>query len=479
NDKWDWNARWTFNLGLRYDKNHVVDASGNLVSDDSKVSPRLGVIWDVTGNGATRVNASYATYVTKIVDGNVGGAGNNAGSPAQFSFRYAGPVINPIDPNTKQIIGTPVGPQDALKIIFDWFDAQGGINMSPTSSLRTLTFFPGYSQRILSPITSPSVNEVTVGVSQQFGRSLFVRGDLVHRKWKDFYGLRLDTSTGTLAAPNGSVGDLAVLINDNSITRKYDAAQLQFGYHPGRWNLGGGYTFSKLKGNDNTENDGTASSPNTPLATYYPEVLGYSQRVSDGYIPGDSTHRAKIWGGYDLPTFLGNFNFSVLQSADSGRAYSASANIDINRSDILARLPASYTTSQLSTQQTYFFRQRGSFRTPSYFSTDLSINYALPISRVEVFAQGQVLNVFNNSKVNNIVNGQLDNTVRTSLTAGSGLASFNPFTTTPVECPQSNTAAQCTALGANYQFGPLFGQGLSKDAYQTPRTYRVSFGLRF
>jgi len=81
--------------------------------------------------------------------------------------------------------------------------------------------------------------------------------------------------------------------------------------------------------------------------------------------------------------------------------------------------------------------------------------------------------------VNNIVNGQLDQTIRTSLTAGSGLASFNPFTTAPIQCPAGNSAAQCTAMGANYQFGPLFGQGLSKDAYQTPRTYRVSFGLRF
>jgi hypothetical protein len=27
--------------------------------------------------------------------------------------------------------------------------------------------------------------------------------------------------------------------------------------------------------------------------------------------------------------------------------------------------------------------------------------------------------------------------------------------------------------------GPLFGQGLSKDTFQTPRTYRASIGLRF
>ena len=33
--------------------------------------------------------------------------------------------------------------------------------------------------------------------------------------------------------------------------------------------------------------------------------------------------------------------------------------------------------------------------------------------------------------------------------------------------------------GVNWQKGPLFGQPTSKDAYQLPRTYRVSLGVRF
>jgi len=41
-----------------------------------------------------------------------------------------------------------------------------------------------------------------------------------------------------------------------------------------------------------------------------------------------------------------------------------------------------------------------------------------------------VINIFNNSKVNNLVSGQFDTTIRTSRTnapASSGLAPFNPF----------------------------------------------------
>lgn len=476
NDKIDWNSRWQFNVGVRYDKNHIVDASGNLVSKDSKFSPRLGAIWDIAGNGRTRVNVNYATYVTKIVDGNVGGAGNNAGTPAQFSFRYNGPVVNPVDASGN-IIGTPVNPQAALGILFAWLDSQGGVNMDPKSPLRTVTFYPGYSQRVLNSIKSPSVNEIAVGLGQQFARNAFVRLDLINRKWKDFYALELDQKTGTLANPTGGVGDLAILINDNSIKRKYEAAQLNFGYQPGSWNFGGGYTYAKLRGSDGTESDGSASSPNTPLGLYYPEVLGYGNRVPAGYIQGDQRHRAKVWAGRDVNLPIGIVNLSVIQSADSGRAYSAVGTIDI--ASVIANAPKAYTQSQLSNLQSYYFSQRGEFRTPSTFSTDLALNYTLPIARASLFAQGQILNVFNKSHVNNIVGGQLDQTVRTSTTAGSGLVAFNPFTDTPKACPQGTASDACKAMGANYQFGPLFGRGLSKDAFQTPRTYRVSFGARF
>ena len=48
-----------------------------------------------------------------------------------------------------------------------------------------------------------------------------------------------------------------------------------------------------------------------------------------------------------------------------------------------------------------------------------------------------------------------------------------------IECPQGQTAAQCSALGANYQLSPNFGKAINKDAFQSPRTYRFGVGVRF
>jgi hypothetical protein len=504
NDKWDFNTRLSFNIGMRYDKNHAVDATGNVVSNDSAFSPRLGALWDLRGTGRDRVNIGFARYVSKITDGNAGGAGNAAGTPASFQWFYNGPAVNPIDTATGHIVGTPVAPQAALQILFDWFnnqlcDSQNRCGINNIGNLAGSSF-PGFTQKVLGSIKSPYVNEITGGYGHQFGSTAFVKIDLVKRDWRDFYGLMVNSTTGSITAPNGVTNDLAVLVNDNSfVKRTYRAAQMQFNWRAlSRLNVGGGYTFSKLRGNDIGEADGTATSPQTASDIFYPEYTHFAQRSPVGYLAGDVRHRGRVWAGYDIPTpVAGNFNLSLIQSADSGKSYSAIGTVDPTGTNANFKYIGAPTQllgpyvpspsnklvpSQLSTSQNYFFSDRGAFRTSSVFSTDLALNYELPIHRVSLFVQGQVVNVFNNSKIVDLTNGRVDTTVLTTRSNGiaaTGLSPFNPFTDSPIECPQGASAATCSSLHANWQKGPAFGQALSKDALQTPRTYRASFGVRF
>ena len=62
---------------------------------------------------------------------------------------------------------------------------------------------------------------------------------------------------------------------------------------------------------------------------------------------------------------------------------------------------------------------------------------------------------------------------------GEKFVPFDPAKQTPVQCPTGASAATCTAMGANYQLAANFGTPLNNLAYQTPRTVRVSLGLRF
>jgi len=65
-----------------------------------------------------------------------------------------------------------------------------------------------------------------------------------------------------------------------------------------------------------------------------------------------------------------------------------------------------------------------------------------------------------------VMTTRIDQTVRTPVTNGSQYQPFNPFTTTPVR-------------GVNWEYGPNFGKALSRFAYTTPRTIRMTFGVRF
>jgi len=479
NDKWDFNNHWNFNIGVRFDKNDAVDASGNVVSDDSAFSPRLGVMYDIQGNGHYRVNASYSHYVTKIVDGNVGGGAAGAGVPALFNYRYEGPVVNPVGTPAASLVST----HDALGILFNWFN---NLSAAQKQAVLVSSSIPGFTTQIIDPIASPYVRELVLGFGTQLSPRANARIDLIDRTWDNAYGTRIDLSTGRFTAPNGATGDLAAIINDDGfIERTYKAAQLQFAWNPNRFNIGGGYTWSHLEGNDLPEGDGTAGVTNQ-FGHYYPEYLNYERRAPKGTLLGDQTHRLRAWVGYDFPFPVGKLNVTALESYDSGRAYSAIGNINagpLTPASGYAGVPANpgYALSSIGDSHAYYFSERGAFRTDAAKSTDLSLNYTLPVHGFELFMQGQVLNVFNADTVNDIYLNRMDFTVRTLRTNGaaSGLKAFNPFTQTPIECPQGQTAAQCSALNANYQLGPNFGKAINKDAFQSPRTYRFGVGVRF
>jgi hypothetical protein len=463
NDRWDLNNRFSFNLGVRYDQNDAVDSAGNVVSDDSAFSPRLGVTFDVLGDGRHRVNASYGRYVSKIMDGNVGGAGSAAGNSAQIDFAYAGPDINTGS-------GPYIGTEQALRNLWAWFESTGGVTNWQTHPNLSSVSIPGVSTQFPQSLASPAMDEITLGYGVRIGRNSFLRADLINREWNDFYAYLLTTET-----PRIGNTDIRYIVNTNDIERTYDAVALQGGTRFGRLSVGGNYTWSELRGNDEGEANATATSPNSPLSMWYPEYLGYAQRLPVGLLEDDSTHRARVWAGYDFMLGrVGRFNVSAMHQHETGGAYSAVGTINARAINPVAN--PGYALSTIGTSHNYYFSDRGAFRSDDFNRTDLALNYYLPVWRSEFFVQGEILNVFDNSAVTTH-----NRTVRTLASAGaaSGLSAFNPFTTTPIECPQGAAASVCSGMGAHWQKATTFGGPTGAASYQLPLTYRVSLGLRF
>ncbi|HKF45390.1 MAG TPA: TonB-dependent receptor [Thermoanaerobaculia bacterium] len=479
NDKWELNKHFSFNVGLRWDKSDAHDADGKPISNDSMWSPRLGVAYDPKGDGIHRFTASYGRYDAKIVDGsNVFSTAQLAGNPGSFVWAYKGPVINPAGTPNDQLIS----PQDALRKLFDWFDQQGGTS---NKSNLTSTSYPGLASRFEGSLKAPLVDEFTVGYGARVGRYGYAKVDYIHRDWDNFYARRLTLATGKVTDPLGNVADQSVTENDSgSIERKYRGIQFQGQWTPNRWNVGGSYTYSTLKGNDDGEGAGTATIRNLELATFYPEYLSYPNRKPIGYLGQDQKHRARLWAGYTLPTpSIGEFSLTALQAYDSGRPYSAIGQIDATgrtSGTAYPGLPANpgYTLSGAGTSHDYYFGSRGEFRTDDVWSTDLAFNYSTPrvFGAVEFFFRATVNNLFNNSAV---ISPNSDIVTRRS-SSTSNLSPFNPFTATPLECPSVNAAGTaCTVTGYNWFKGPNFGNATGPTSYQTARTYAFSAGFRF
>lgn len=456
NDKWDLNEHFSFNLGVRFDQNDSIDQAGNKTSDDEGFSPRLTAIYDVLGDGRHRISAGYNRYQAKL-DAGINDSASSAGSPAYFGYDYFGPAINVDVPNEELI---PM--EEVLEQVFAWFDENGGDDNYDYADL------PGVSTQLDGQLDSPYMDEYSVGYGTQIGANGFVRADYMHRDWAKFYVDRTNMETGQVEDELGNDFDLTLIANDDDgLERTYDAVQLQGGYRlTDRFNLGGNYTWSELYGNADSETSNNATITLTS-ADSYPEYIDQSWNARKGYLTGDVRHRANLWASYDLPTAIGNFNFSLLQRFHSGFAYSGTGSVSLTEANTGIVNPGYLEPPSTAT---YYFAERGAFRTDDVFRTDLGLNWAMPIGPASIFVQGDVLNVFDNDDIEDpsfINQTVLTGTSTACLQAdGTRCAYFNPLTTTPVE-------------GVHYQYHNSFGQPTSALAYQLPLTYRVSVGVRF
>jgi outer membrane receptor protein involved in Fe transport len=464
NDRWDLNGHLNFNLGVRYDKNHGVDSAGKVVSKDSKFSPRLGITYDVAGNGRLRFTASYSDYVSKIQGGNIGEASSPAGQPSLLYWLYAGPQV------------TGVSHAELVQKVMGWFLSTGGSNN------RKFLGHGGYllngaqngvATQILGSLKSPGVREIALGASTQVGKNGFLRVDYQDRKWTDFYETILNLNTGTIFDPLvGAEVDKGFITNANDLQRKYKAFVVQGGWKlTNRFNIAGNYTWSKLRGNNIGETQGAGPVPELGN-NYYPEVSNFPNHNPVGDLPQDQRHKLRAWATYDQPTPIGRFNISVLERFDSGTPYSAVGTVDPIASGV-ADPGYILATSASAGGFNYFFSPRGAYHWDDVTATDLGLNYNLPVSRLGFFVQADIINVFNE-------HAQIfGNTGVSTNFNNPAFATFNPFTETPKECPQGTASATCAAMGANWRKGANFGKALNPTDYQQARTYRVSLGFKF
>jgi hypothetical protein len=427
NDTWRISDRFTVNLGLRYDANDATDQGGAKITDDSLNRYVVGM-----SNG--------------VVD-----SGTTAGSPYHNGYYYVGPDI---------IAGTDEYPTnaDAIEALVDWFiNDYGGPGNTDNMGWAVI---PGLSPKVARGLASPYGDEATLGASFRLGTRGVVRADWVYRDYGDFYTETVVPNRSATDDLTGVTVDVAEYINHNEgLERKYNALMARFDYRIGsRWNLGANYTWSEVKGNHIGETSGSGSVPNSILA--YEEYQDPSWNLPMGLLPTDQTHKFNAWVSWDaISSNRNNLNISLVQSFLSGTPYEGTQLINTT-----PYAPDSEALGYANDpwNMDYYFTGRGAFRTDNVSRTDLAVNYSFFINigggQLELFIQPEVINIFNESAVVNVNPSVIG--------PRQGMEAFDPFTETPVE-------------GVNWEFGSSFGQPQGADDYQLPRTFRLSFGLRF
>jgi hypothetical protein len=453
NDTWRLNNRWSFNIGLRYDVNDGVDAEGKQVVDDAKLSPRLGVSYDLKGDGEWIINANYSNYTAAIANG-IADESSAAGTPAIYAWYYGGPEIN-TDPAEAL-----VDKETAMGMMWDWFfEVYGGHDNLDNIFQITI---PGATAQINETLASPSTEEFSIGFSKRLGTRGLVRLDYVHREGADFYSSRIDTTTGQVEIPGGQYADLELIgSNDSDFERTYDGIHVAGQYRFGdRWQIGGTYTWSELTGNlvGETGNSGPVSGG----VERYPEYHENSWAFPVGNLLADQRHKFKAWVIWDaIATNHHNLSLSVLANYSSGTHYSAVQNVDTGP----------YVTNpgylNPDTAIPYYFSRRGAFTTDDITSLDFALNYSFFLNlfggQLDLYIQPEVLNILN-------ADGVIGINAADVIVAGNDptgqLVEFNPFEEAPVR-------------GTHWDLGEDFGQPIDEESYQLPRTYRFSVGIRF
>ncbi len=465
NDRWALNDKWSFNLGLRYDENDAIDSGGGTVSDDDNISPRFGATYDLKGDGDWVFAASYGQYVQPIHNGgNTGGAGASAGALSDFRWQYTGPAINP-DPNapTDQLLNA----DQALQVIFDWFAGIGDTNNTTNLIFQSI---PGVGTRVNGSLNSPNVQELSLGFTKQLGSRGLFRADYVNREFADFYVNRVDSASGQVANPDGSLSDLTLVENnDDLLERKYDGLHTQFAFRlTDKLNIAGNWTWSHARGNWNgeTRDQGPVSS----AILSYPELKQFDRHEPFGDLDVDVRHKVRLWAVWEaFNSDHHSLSLSLLQAFSSGRPYGASGVVN-SRPFVAGFDDIGYLFPPPTV--TYWFTGRDEFTSDDITRTDFSVNYSflwnLFGKQFEVYVQPELLNIFDEDGVQTVNTTVVDAASGGACpnTPDGNCATFNPFTDTPVE-------------GVHWARGANFGQATQENDFQQPRTVRFSVGFRF
>jgi len=324
----DWKVRpdLTLNLGLRYDRQTLTNATTNF-------APRLGFGWNPNGDARTSIRGGYAMYYTQVRSNAVAaylvngldGISSYTATAGQTGFPTCLTCVPVnIDPHSLTIPARDIVIRAGQRSFYESQFARYGLNFD---------LLPNYPDKF----ENPRSQVFTIGAEREIVKGLFAGADYVHQHLTGIdrtvdlnapsaFDRTAPGQTRTVAAANATrpilpvnngVRQVNVLMNLG--TADYDGLQTNVTYR-GHSRIYGYFSYTLSKATNSTEPDGNGINPNQSILSR----LGEDER---GPSVLDQRHRAVIMFSY---RFRYGFTAGTLTEFASARPFNATTGVDNN-----------------------------------------------------------------------------------------------------------------------------------------------------
>jgi outer membrane receptor for Fe3+-dicitrate len=351
-DSWKVASNLTVNAGIRWERQQVKDRFGESSIDiDDSWAPRIGVVWDATRNGRSKIFGSYGRFFESIpLDINIRSFGGESSC-----------FCNNFDPNPANILPDPASPVRTSRL---------GLPVTPVDEA----------------LKGQYINEFLLGGEYEVRPNLSVGAKFSYRDLgrviEDF--LIIDSGGYFIANPASGLGRTMTFYDYSTVTAPKAertntsielSARKKFSDN---WQVLTSYVWSRLEGNyDGTFQNSTGQlDPNINSAFDYADFLVNAK----GRLSNERVHQWKFDGSYEVASgALSGLNLGLSTRWLSGYPLNA------------------YGHSFLYANWEYYLVPRGSAgRGPSDWEADIQVSYPLRLGgnkRMNLFMD--IFNLFN------------------------------------------------------------------------------------